>query len=199
MRKLGALVASSHPMDTVLFLETRGKDAPLEVAFKEGFSSVRGSLSGLESLPTNKRFAEGITAQMDTSKLNIVAIPAGKSAQSMIAYVQTELQLADSFPIRIYANEVTADLEFMERDFMNRSNWTIPVTNRIDWTNERVQNQARTFRDLFKTDPNSYAIAAFDALVETAKWMDVMSSIARCQHRFNTTLNGNGTKMPHSW
>lgn len=178
MRKLGALVASSHPMDTVLFLETRGKDAPLEVAFKEGFFSVRGSLSGLESLPTNNRFAEGITAQMDTSKLNIVAIPAGKSAQSMIAYVQTELQLADSFPIRIYANEVTADLEFMERDFMNRSNWTIPVTNRIDWTNERVQNQARTFRDLFKTDPNSYAIAAFDALVETAKWMDV-----NVQHR----------------
>jgi hypothetical protein len=154
-------------------LETRGKDAALEVAFKEGFSSVRGSLSGLQSLPTNNRFAEGFTAQMDTSKLNIVAIPAGKSAQSMIAYVQTELQLADSFPIRVYANAVTAELEFMERDFMNRSNWTIPVTNRIDWTNERVQHQTRTFRDLFGTDPSSYSIAAFDAVVETAKWMDI--------------------------
>lgn len=173
MRKLGALVARTHPMDTVLFLETRGKDAALEVAFKEGFSSVRGSLSGLQSLPTNNRFAEGVTAQMDTSKLNIVAIPAGKSAQSMIAYVQTELQLADSFPIRVYANAVTAELEFMERDFMNRSNWTIPVTNRIDWTNERVQHQTRAFRDLFGTDPSAYSIAAFDAVVETAKWMDI--------------------------
>jgi LysM repeat protein len=173
MRKLGALVARTHPMDTVLFLETRGKDAALEVAFKEGFSSVRGSLSGLQSLPTNNRFAEGVTAQMDTSKLNIVAIPAGKSVQSMIAYVQTELQLADSFPIRVYANAVTAELEFMERDFMNRSNWTIPVTNRIDWTNKRVLHQTRAFRDLFGTDPSSYSIAAFDAVVETAKWMDI--------------------------
>ena len=172
MRKLGALVARTHPLDTVLLLETRGKDAALEEAFKEGFTSVRGSLSGLESLSSSNRFAEGITAQMDTSKLNVVAIPAGKSAQSMIAYVQTELQLADSFPVRIYANAVTAELEFMERDFMNRSNWTIPVTNYLDWTNERVQLQTQTFRELFKTDPSAYSIAAFDALVETASWMD---------------------------
>ena len=58
MRKLGDLVARTHPLDTVLLLETRGKDAALEEAFKEGFTSVRGSLSGLESLSSSNRFAE---------------------------------------------------------------------------------------------------------------------------------------------
>ena len=174
MRKLGALVARTHPMDTVLLLETRGKDAALESAFKEGFFDVRGSLDGLESLPTNNRFAEGITASMDTSKLNVVAIPAGKSAQSMIAYVQTELQLADSFPIRIYANSMTAELDFMERDFMTRASWTVPISNFIDWTDERVQRQTLRFRELYGSDPGPYSIVAFDALVECSKWMEAM-------------------------
>ena len=34
--------------------------------------------------------------QLDTSKVNPIAIPVGKSAQSLYAYLQTELQLARS-------------------------------------------------------------------------------------------------------
>ena len=172
MYKLGSLVARNHPMDTVLFLETRGKDVDLETAFKDGYSSIRGSLEGLEFLAANNRFAEGITANMDTAKLNVVAIPSGKYSQSMYAYVQTELQLADSFPVRVYAHPATAELEFLERDFMTRSNWTIPVSNRIDWSDLHVQQQTVRFREMYGTDPTAYSILAFDALVETAKWME---------------------------
>ena len=171
MYKLGSLVARNHPMDTILFLETRGKDVDLETAFKAGYSSIRGSLEGLEFLAANNRFAEGITAKMDTAKLNVVAIPSGKYSQSMYAYVQTELQLADSFPVRVYAHPATAELEFLERDFMTRSNWTIPVSNRIDWSDPQVQQQTLRFREMYGTDPTAYSILAFDALVETAKWM----------------------------
>lgn len=172
MRKLGAFVAQAHPKDTVLLLETRGRDAALEQSFKEGFFGVRGSFEGLEVAAANRQFAEGFTARMDTSKLNVVAIPSGKSSQSMIAYVQTELQLADSFPVRVYANPETAELEFMERDFMNRSNWTVPVSDRIDWNNPAVQAQTMRFREMYGTDPGPYSIVAFDAMIESARWMD---------------------------
>ena len=172
MRKLGAFVAQAHPKDTVLLLETRGRDAVLEQSFKEGFFDVRGSFEGLEVAAANRQFAEGFTARMDTSKLNVVAIPSGKSSQSMIAYVQTELQLADSFPVRVYANPETVELEFMERDFMNRSNWTVPVSDRIDWNNPAVQAQTLRFREMYGTDPGPYSIVAFDAMIESARWMD---------------------------
>mgnify|MGYP006168272605 FL=1 len=172
LRQLGSLVARSHPLDTVLLLETRGKDAALETAFKEGYISVRGSLEGLESLPANRQFAEGFTSRMDTSKLNVVAIPSGKSSQSLYAYVQTELQLADSFPVRVYAHPVTAELEFMERDFMNRCNLTVPVSARIDWDHPSIQRQTKRFRKMYGTDPGTYSIIAFDAMLESAQWMD---------------------------
>ena len=74
--------------------------------------------------------------------------------------------------MRVYANPETAELEFMERDFMNRSNWTVPVSDRIDWNNPAVQAQTMRFREMYGTDPGPYSIVAFDAMIESARWMD---------------------------
>lgn len=171
MKKMGAWVSAYHKTDPIIILETRGKDADLEQAFIQGFQSNRGSLEGLEFLPANSRFAEGLTARMDTSKLNVVVIPSGKPSQSMYAYVQTELQLADSFPIQLYAHPASLDFDFLELDFLTRSLWTMPVANEVDWNRPNVQAEVSLFRTLYSTDPNLYAIAAHDAVIESARWM----------------------------
>jgi hypothetical protein len=118
----------------------------------------RASEKGLISLPATSRFAEGLTAQMDTSKMNVVVIPAGSSARSMMAYVQTELQLADSFPVRLYAHPKSLDYDFLEWDFVNRTRWTIPSNAWLNWNDSLVVQQVSSFRDSFGTDPDTYAI-----------------------------------------
>ena len=108
----------------------------------------RGSEEGLVVWPATSHFAEGLTSLMDTSKLNVVAIPAGASARSMMAHVQTELQLADSFPVKLYANPQSLSYEFMEWDFVDRVLWTLPSDN---W-------MQRTLRGC-------------DAVIESSNWM----------------------------
>ena len=171
MRDLGRLAALNHPLDSVIVLETKGKDAALERAFLEGFREERGGSDGLILWPATSRFAEGLTTLMDTSKLNVVAIPAGASARSMMAYVQTELQLADSFPVKLYANPQSLSYEFMEWDFVDRVNWTLPSDNWMQRDDSLFQNRLSWFLEEFETEPSDYALKGCDALIETARWM----------------------------
>lgn len=170
MRTLGALAAAQHDGDTVMMLETRGPDAVLERAFREGFAMAASDSTVLQSVAANSRFAEGLIAELDTSKLNPIAIPAGKSAQSLYAYVQTELQLADSFPVHVYANAESKSFEFLERRYLERSHYTVPVSAETRWNDARVTGQIEACRMMFETDPSLYALVAFDALIESAHW-----------------------------
>ena len=172
MIQLGEFAALQHAGDTVLMLETRGSGAAMEAAFRKGFNAVKSNSTSLRSIPANAQFCEGLIAELDTSKLNVIAVPAGRAAQSLVAYVQTELQLADSFPVQLYGHPHSRDFEFMESQFLERSHWTVPVSAQTRWTDAAVINQVQTYRDLFETDPSLYALVACDALRETARWMD---------------------------
>lgn len=171
MRQLGQLAAQNHVGDTVIVLETKGKDADLEQAFLTGFQEERGNSDGLIVWPATSRFAEGLTALMDTSKLNIVAIPAGASARSMMAYVQTELQLADSFPVRLYANPQSLSYEFMEWNFVDRVQWTLPSDDWMQWDDSLMKVKVVWFKNQYATEPSDYAIRGCDSVLETARWM----------------------------
>lgn len=170
MRRLGQHSALAHPGNTVLLVETRGKDARMEQAFKAGFESVRTPETALKSIPANAQFCEGLIAELDTSKLNVIAVPAGKPAQSLIAYIQTELQLADSFPVQLYGNADAREFEFLERRFLERAHWTIPVSQGTRWSDAALTQQFQSYRDAYRTDPSLYALVACDALLESAKW-----------------------------
>jgi LysM repeat protein len=170
MRRLGQQAAQAHPGATVLLVETRGKDARMEEAFKLGFESARAPETILRSIPANAQFCEGLIAELDASKLNVIAVPAGKPAQSLIAYIQTELQLADSFPVQFYGNADARDFEFLERRFLERAHWTIPVSQGTRWSEASVVQQVKAYRAAYRTDPSLYALIACDALLESAKW-----------------------------
>ncbi len=171
MKKLGKYAAQNHANDTIIVLKTDGKDAGLEQAFIEGFRMERGSEEGLVVWPATSHFAEGLTSLMDTSKLNVVAIPAGASARSMMAHVQTELQLADSFPVKLYANPQSLSYEFMEWDFVDRVLWTLPSDNWMQRTDSVFKVKNGWFLDEFATEPSDYALRGCDAVIESSNWM----------------------------
>lgn len=179
---LGALAAQQNAGDTVIMLETRGVDARLEQAFRRGFLGVASDSTVLQSVPANAQFAESLIAQLDTSKLNPIAIPAGKSAQSLYAYVQTELQLADSFPVHVYGHPDSRSFEFLERRYLARSHYTIPVSEGTQWNDSTVAAQVEQFRSAHGTDPSIYGFIAFDAMVESARWQGLPWSLPAHMH-----------------
>ena len=170
MEALGALAAQQHAGDTVMMLETRGVDAGLEQAFRRGFLGAATDSTVLQSVPANAQFAEGLIAELDTSKVNPIAIPVGKSAQSLYAYVQTELQLADSFPVHVYGHPDSRSFEVLERRYLDRADYTVPVSVGTLWNDSTVAGQIEQFRAAHATDPSIYGFIAFDAMVESARW-----------------------------
>ena len=169
MEKLGRFVAQEHKNDTVIVLETMGKDARLEKAFIDGFHAENGN-EGLIVWPATSQFAEGLTTLLDTSKLNVIAIPSGSSARSMMAYVQTELQLADSFPVKLYANPQSLSYEFLEWNFVNRVHWTLPSDNWLQRGDSVFWRKSEWYIQEFETEPSNYALRGCDAVLETARW-----------------------------
>ena len=153
-----------------MMLETRGVDAGLEQAFRRGFLSAAADSTVLQSVPANAQFAEGLIAELDTSKVNPIVIPVGKSAQSLYAYVQTELQLADSFPVHVYGHPDSRSFEFLERRYLDRADYTLPVSAGTLWDDSTVAGQIKQFRAAHATDPSIYGFIAFDAMVESARW-----------------------------
>ena len=170
MEALGALAAQQHAGDTVMMLETSGVDAGLEQAFRRGFLGAATDSTVLQSVPANAQFAEGLIAELDTSKVNPIAIPVGKFAQSLYAYVQTELQLADSFPVHVYGHPDSRSFEFLERRYLDRADYTVPVSVGTLWNDSTVAGQIEQFRAAHATDPSIYGFIAFDAMVESARW-----------------------------
>ena len=92
------------------------------------------------------------------------------SPPNPFSYVQTELQLADSFPVHVYGNPDSRSFGFLERRYLDRSHYTLPISKVTRWNDFEVAGQMKQFRAAHATDPSVYGLIAFDAMIESARW-----------------------------
>lgn len=177
MHALGAFAAERHAGETVLLIETKGKDASMEAAFRAGFLEAATPGTVLKPVPANAQFCKGLLAELDASKVNAIALPSGVPAQSLTAYIQTELQLADAFQVQLYGHPASRDFDFLERRFLERSHWTVPVSCGTRWEDATSVHQIETYRTMFQTEPSLYALVACDAMLESARWQGLPWSV----------------------
>ncbi len=181
LEALGATVARAHPTGNVLVLELAIEGQEEQQAFRRGFARARME----QGLPTDAgwishgvstRFAEGVVDQMLQHQPVAIAIPSGPTSRAMVANLQTELQLADSLPTRLYLHPKAADYSFIERSTFERYRLTYPAQEWMDWGDSTSQVRLRTYRYACGVEPGTYAWIAHEALLESARWSPIWSA-----------------------
>jgi len=187
MEALGNFTAQYHHRDRVLVLLTGGKDAALEQAFLRGFrEEARSTGATCDTLRVSERFASGLRESLSRTRLNVLVVPAGSPARSMLAQLQTELSRLSDLRIRLVVHPDVRDFEFIEPAFADRVHLTLPVLAEPDWTSPAALATLPRYRTAYGTDPGPYARSAFDAVLATAalKGIVLPSTLVPWSHRY---------------
>lgn len=175
---LGHLVAAAHDTDNVMLVVTGASEAALERRFEETYNadqrlkwrtpadSVRYAL--LDTVKASARSAGNLSQHVTPYERNVVVSVAGRSARSMWAALQTELQMNDSSDFVLFGHPELADMPFVEGELMEKWRLTLPQTSQIAWHDSTLWISLQEFRMQTGTEPQKYATLAHDALVDAA-------------------------------
>jgi len=173
---LADLVATRHDTDHVMLVVTGASDAALEAAFEAEFNalqrekwltpqdSLRHAL--LDTVQADARSVGRLADHVSPYERNVVVSVAGRSARSMWAALQTELQMNDSSDFVLYAHPELAEMPFVEGKLMEKWRLTLPLTNQIQWQDSLRWPSLEDYRLNTATEPQKYAVLAHDALLD---------------------------------
>lgn len=176
--RLAHLVAAAHDTDNVVMVVTGAADAALEARFEETFNadqrlkwqapgdSLRFAL--LDTVHGSARSVGRLAELVTPYERNVVVSVAGRSARSMWAALQTELQMNDSSDFVLFGHPELADMPFVEGDLMEKWRLTLPQTAQIAWEDSARWSSLSEYRLHMGTEPQKYAVLAHDALVDAA-------------------------------
>ncbi len=184
---LADLVATRHDTDHVMLVVTGASDAALEAAFETEFNAVQREkwltpkdsmrYALLDTIQADARSVGRLADHVSPYERNVVVSVAGRSARSMWAALQTELQMNDSSDFVLFAHPELAEMPFVEGDLMEKWRLTLPLANQIQWQDSMRWDALEDFRLRMATEPQKYAVLAHDALLDAGlrrhPWLEV--------------------------
>ena len=185
---LASLVASQHDTDHVMLVVTEAADAALEGAFLAKFNEIqRGKwqmpkdslrYALLDTIQGDSRSVGRLADHISPYERNVLVSVAGRSARSMWAALQTELQMNDSSDFVLFAHPELAEMPFVEGQLMEKWRLTLPRTNQIEWQDTLRWSGLEDFRVRMASEPEKYATLAHDALLDAGMrrhpWLNVV-------------------------
>lgn len=185
---LAELVATRHDTDHVMLVVTGASDAALETAFEAEFNAIQRAkwltrqdsirYALVDTIQADARSVGRLADHVSPYERNVVVSVAGRSARSMWAALQTELQMNDSSDFVLFAHPELAEMPFVEGKLMEKWRLTLPLTNQIQWHDSLRWDALEDFRLRMATEPQKYAVLAHDALVDAGlrrhPWLEVM-------------------------
>lgn len=172
-------VAKNHRKDNIILINSKDvQDARMVQLFRKHFAIGAGlendSINkGYIELSASSKFVGDLSAKLSKSKLNVLVVPAGDVSKSMIANLQTKLQLLSSdYAIRIFAVDEWLEYDFLDATFKERVHLTIPSSQYIDFESPEVIQFIHGFRSRFKIEPSEYAMLGYDIMTYYGKGLN---------------------------
>lgn len=171
IRTMAKHVAEEHGNDNVVLINTQSlRDSRSVQLFKKYYHSAtteRDSLRPpLKELECSSRFVGELGDQLDPSALNVLVVPAGDDSKSMIANLQSRIQLLDErYAVRLYALNEWTSYDFLDYSFKYRTSLTVPGPMFVDYTQTEVLSFLTGFRERFNSEPSNYAFLAYDVML----------------------------------
>ena len=170
MKELASYIAQEHKGENIILINSKDvNDARKVQLFKKYYRKYMGpsadsSAFAMKELEASSKFVGDLEKHLAMARRNILVVPAGKNSKSMIANLQTKLQLVDieQHQTIIYGTEDWFKFEFLEPSFKNNVSLRLPTSTFVDYTDSDCINFVKQFRRRYATDPTDYGFLGYD-------------------------------------
>lgn len=171
MRSLANHVFDQHRGENILLVNSKEiSDIRLVEVFKKTYLArlrMGGdtTLTGISEIEGSTKFVGDLGNRLSKGRRNILVVPAGNQSRSMIANLQTTIQLlSKDYDIVIYGLSEWMNYEFLDVKFKERTHLVVPSATYTDYNNEQVMDWITAFRTSFETEPSDFAFMGHDVM-----------------------------------
>lgn len=172
MKQMAKHVFDNHNGENVLLINSKNvKDARKVQVFKKEFQAyldgaAYASTIQFQEIEASSKFAGEFERSLSLNRRNIIVVPAGNQSKSMIANLQTKIQLLEEeYTIQIYAPNEWLDYDFLDVSFKEEMQLSVPSVFFIDEADERVKQFRKGFYQKYETDASEYAFLGYDMML----------------------------------
>lgn len=170
MKELAAYIANEHKGENIILINSKDvNDARKVQLFKKYYREYMGASAdsgafAMKEIEASSKFVGDLEKHLAMARRNILVVPAGKNSKSMIANLQTKLQLVDieKHQTIIYGTEDWFRFEFLEPSFKNNVSLRLPTSTFVDYSDADCINFVKQFRGRYATDPTDYGFLGYD-------------------------------------
>ena len=173
MKAMAEHVANTHAGENVILINSKDvKDARMVQLFKKYYdqalkASPNMTLQGYTEIEGSSKFVGEFEAKLSKAQRNIIVVPAGNQSRSMIANLQSKIQLLneEEFQVLMYAPDDWLNYDFLEITYKNRTQLAVPSAQYLDYENPSVTHFADAYQKEFQVDPSKYAFLGYDIMM----------------------------------
>lgn len=176
IRALAEHVATHHRSDHVVLIDTKAlTEARMVQLFRKHYVKASGAadsvaLSSLHHFECSSKFVGELENQLKRDRINVLVVPAGDDSRSMIANLQSKIQLlSDEYVVKLYAPKKWIEYDFLDFSFKNETALAVPSPLFADYTATATQSFITSFRSAFDADPSRYAFVGYDVILYYGK------------------------------
>lgn len=172
MKQMAEHVAMNHSGENVILIDSKDvQDARAVQLFKKYYRQSLGIWSDSVATPltiveSSSKFVGELNSKLSKVRRNILVVPAGKQSRSMIANLQTKVQLLnqDDFDVIVFASDEWLDYEFLDVSFKERVHLSVTKANFVDYNEIQCLAFVKNYQKKFKNDPSIYAFLGYDVM-----------------------------------
>lgn len=171
VRSLATHVFDRHRGENIVLINSKEiNDIRLVEVFKKTYLArlrMGGdtTLTGISELEGSSKFVGDLGNRLSKGRRNILIVPAGNQSRSMIANLQTTIQLlSKDYEIVVYGLNEWITYDFLDVQFKERTNLVVPSPTYTNYGDERVIQWVSAFRSTFETEPSDFAFMGHDVM-----------------------------------
>ncbi len=165
-------VAAKHSGENVILIDSKNiKDARGVQLFKKYYRHALGMANDtlptpLKTVESSTKFVGELNKQLSKVRRNILVVPAGKQSRSMIANLQTKIQLLDEeeYEVIVFAYDEWLEYDFLDISFKEQIQLSFATSHFIDYDANNVQSFITSYHYEYKQEPSKYSFIGFDVM-----------------------------------
>lgn len=169
VRALAAHVYAKHKGENIVLINSKEiSDLRLVNLFKDGYlSRLRltgdSTLTGITEIEGSTKFVGDLSTRLSKARRNVIVVPAGDNSKSMIANLQTKLQLLGrDYDVLLYGLNDWLSYDFLDIEFKERTRLTVPSAVYSDFDNPTTVAVVDAFRVAYGTEATDYSLLGYD-------------------------------------
>ena len=153
-------IDSFRTQNIILLNNNNPKEVTFYNAFKKAGNKALKKVAVNDTIRETKSLG-AIESLLNVAKTNVIVLPSNN--QSYVTEFLSKLyKMPDKYKIVVFGLQSWLNYDNLDFEYLNKLSVHLPANSYIDYHNAVTQDFVRTYRNTYKTEPESYAFQGYD-------------------------------------